>query len=620
MSKRLLLVRADGPLAPEGLRPDRGAAALPPARGWSFARTAGLVALMVSAVETLLLAGSPKVLLGYVFDPDCYMHLQRAYRLMTVGDWRTLTDIRVNAPFGYTIHWTVFFDSLLVAGAMPFRGLLGWDAHHALLVWGSVISPLLFIAGLVTLLRAVRHWLPGGSQLFLVALAFTQPQFAGSFLVGRPDHHSLIMALILAQLAWLYAWLSGRLDVKWALLAGVAAGLEMCTSVEALLTILWVGAALGLAWSVYRAPVLKGFAWYLLGCVGTIAIWLGLSRGSQFFEIAYDRVSFVQLVALGSGAVAFLAVSARHGDNPAPASLGARLAPWLAAAGFSAIVTAIWFPDFFLGPWPHPAAAIVAWHKTVNEIQPLLPTSPTQLGLFLGQFTAALASIPLMVHLLRKGPREQRLAMLVSLVGLVLFGAVALAQMRWAAEAQAMTLLPWTLTALRIMQSDIALPVGMRRIPIRSVVLLALLVLPILVAIPAQRAAARSGGGVSADRSCGWDQASQVLKPYQSGKTPIVLAPVWYGPEILWRTSFRVVGVPYEMPSAMADTQDFFRDETAAKRLATVRRVDFVLICGSDSSGPFGMGLERGQHPGWLKPLQTGGSGFRLYRVALAQR
>ena len=616
---KLFLSTGDAvPLPTEGPQPDREPTR--PPQSWSFWRTTVLVALLVSGVETLLLFSSPKVLRGYVFDPDCYMHLQRAARLMTTGGWRTLTDYRIDAPFGYAIHWTVLFDALLVAGAMPLHWLLGWDAHHALLVWGSVVSPVLFIVGLVTLLRAARNWLPGPSQLLLVALAFTQPQFAGSFLVGRPDHHSLILALVLAQLAWLYAWLGGRLNANWAFVAGAAAGLEMCTSVEGLLTILWVGIALGLAWSLYRAPVLRGFANYLLGCVVVIAGWLALTRGPQFFEIVYDRVSFVHLLALGSGAVSFLAISFFYGGKPVPSSLGARIAPWLAAASVSAVVTAVSFPDFFLGPWPHPAAAIVAWHKTVNEIQPLLPTNLVQAGLFLGQFTAALASLPVAIHLLRKGSRAQRLAMLVSLVGLVLFGGIALAQMRWAAEAQAMILLPWTCTALRIMQSDIALPIGAWRIPVRSFVLVALLALPIVAAIPAQRATAPLTGPATANRSCAWDQASQALKPYPGGKQPIVLAPVWYGPEILWRTTFRVVGVPYEIPSALGDTQDFFRDEMAAKRVAAARHVDFVLVCGADGSGPFESDLVQGRHPGWLKPLaaDSASPGFRLYRVVLA--
>ncbi|HEY0107869.1 MAG TPA: hypothetical protein VGB91_17430, partial [Rhizomicrobium sp.] len=251
--------------------------------------------------------------------------------------------------------------------------------------------------------------------------------------------------------------------------------------------------------------------------------------------------------------------------------------------------------------------------------QPLLPTDLMRLGLFLGLFTAALAALPFMLCLLRKGSREQRLVMLVSLVGLVLFGGLALAQMRWAAEAQAMILLPWTCTALRIMRSSIALRFGTRRIPVRSLILIAILVLPIVAVILARLAGAQPVDAAAVGRSCAWDRASQVLKPYGGAGNPIVLAPVWYGPEILWRTTFRVVGVPYEIPSALGATQDFFRDEMAAKRVAAARHVDFVLICDSDGGGPFGNGLARGRHPGWLEPLPADAAspGFLLYRVAL---
>src|SRR5258707_9057053 len=82
--------------------------AVPKAHGsWSLLRTCVSSGLVVVAVQIMfLLTGSSGWLHGTLFDPDCYMHLQRALRMAGEGGWNLGLDPRVNAPDGYTIHWT----------------------------------------------------------------------------------------------------------------------------------------------------------------------------------------------------------------------------------------------------------------------------------------------------------------------------------------------------------------------------------------------------------------------------------------------------------------------------------------------------------------------------------
>ena len=94
---------------------------------------------------------------GILIDPDCYMHLQRALRLMS-GGWKLDGfDPRINAPFGYAIHWTGLFDRLLAAGAWPLTWL-GIDIRDALYIWGSAISPVLLMLALAVFAAGVRPW------------------------------------------------------------------------------------------------------------------------------------------------------------------------------------------------------------------------------------------------------------------------------------------------------------------------------------------------------------------------------------------------------------------------------------------------------------------------------
>lgn len=580
--------------------------------GWPLGRTILWAAAITLGAQLFLIAVSrPEVLNGTLFDPDCYMHLQRAFRLMTEGGWRQPLDPRINAPYGFAIHWTTLFDGLLVAGAEPLR-LLGMTPKAALLLWGTWISPVLLVVALAALAWGVRPWLRGPAFLWLTVLVFTQSQFSGAFLAGRPDHHSLVTALLIGQIAWLYALLDERAGWKASAIAGILAGLQIATSVEGLISVLLVAIVLGLAWALYRRAVLGAFAAYLAAATLAIAAWLVWERGALFFAPAYDRVSIVHVTALGAGTAAFaLLAAAMRGRDLATA---ARLGAFAAAGGLAAIAVALVYPAFFLGPWPHLDAATRAWHAQISELQPLLPRDLPHTAQFFEQMTAPLLSIPLAIGLLRHGAPGARMAMLVSLVGLVLFGALALAQMRWAGELQAVTLLPWTLTTIHIMRSAIAIPVAGRRLPVRSFVLAAALLLQM---VPGFAFAPDRKGG-EASSACPWDRASRALAARNFAPGEILLTEVWYGPDILWRTRLRVIGGPYEMAPALADTNAALDGNEATAHAVIARRgISLLLVCGVAAPGTFAGALERGRAPDWLKPepLGAGLQEFHLYRI-----
>jgi hypothetical protein len=75
----------------------------------------------------------------------------------------------------------------------------------------------------------------------------------------------------------------------------------------------------------------------------------------------------------------------------------------------------------------------------------------------------------------------------------------------------------------------------------------------------------------------------------------------------LWRTGFSVVGAPYEISPALADTRLFETGSAAEGRGVLVRRhIDYVLSCGPQPHAG-AMGLE---------PLPLAASGFRFYRTS----
>ncbi|MEO8895409.1 MAG: hypothetical protein ABI450_05970, partial [Rhizomicrobium sp.] len=193
------------------------------------------------------------------------------------------------------------------------------------------------------------------------------------------------------------------------------------------------------------------------------------------------------------------------------------------------------------------------------------------------------------------------LAMLTALCGFCLFGVLSLAQSRWSGELQAVMLLPWVLTTKSIMRSDLSLPLGRHRVPLRSGILMAALLLQVA---PEAFAGPRPDRGPQANRSCDWSAAAKGLADVKP-QTGIVMTELWYGPEILWRTTFSVVGAPYEIAPAIADTRHFEKDgRVAIREILERRHISYVLSCGmAHDAQAFG------------RPAPFAVPGFYLYRV-----
>jgi hypothetical protein len=179
---------------------------------------------------------------------------------------------------------------------------------------------------------------------------------------------------------------------------------------------------------------------------------------------------------------------------------------------------------------------------------------------------------------------------------------LSLAQMRWSGEMQAVMLLPWTLTTQRIMKSSIALKLPHGRMPLRSLFLMTALFLQIT---PSAFAGTVPGRAPRVSGACNWDDVARALSrfPRQRG---IVMTELWYGPDILWRSNFDVVGAPYEIAPAIADSARFAEGSVSdARRVLERRHIDYVLSCGARADAK-ALGLE---------PLPFATPGFHFYRV-----
>lgn len=567
--------------------------------GWKQALASLLI--LVNAQALLMMSGRAPVLDGRLYDPDCYMHLQRARQMLEGGLPRLPVDGRIDAPLGGVLHWTSLFDLLLVAGARPLLAL-GLDVDDAVFAWGTVISPLMLVAVLPVLAWGFRTLLPGAMLPLAMLLLMLQGQLAGAFQIGRPDHQSLLLAGFLAELACLAAILEGRAGAGAALAAGLAQGLALWCSVEGLLFLLVSAPALCFAWLRGRAPGLALLRLHAMAALAVVVVGLGWEDPAGPMLVSQARPSLVHALALAGGVAALWLARPfeKHAATPR-----ARLGLLAATAGVAAAPVLSVFPDFIRGPWGRLDAGLSAWHDEVDELRPLLPTTWPRLMSFLAQFAIPLAALPLLLHRLRRGGATLW-PLLPAALAVALFAPLALAQGRWTAYVQAALLVPATLTVCALWR---------RHRRLRTPAFAAVLAVQMGATSAVRASNAIAPGATAPGATCDWSAAARFLAT-QPGDGRIVLTDLYAGPEILWRSRFRVVAGPYELAEANRDTNTVLRGAPAAATEVLRRRaIDEVLLCQTDASadGALAAALRTGPQPGFT-PLAAP-AGFVRYIV-----
>ena len=177
----------------------------------------------------------------YFTDGDCYARMTRVRQLQDHPFTSIRTHSFENYPDGTRPHTTAPLDLLIAL----LTGTLRPFASQPLALAGALISPLL---GLLTLF-ALAVWANALRLRFRAAMLFllaVSPIMAQGFLLGRPDHQSLLLFLVsLALAAEAAIWLGH--PAKWRYLSALAWGLALWVSLfEPLILLAFVRVARGI--------------------------------------------------------------------------------------------------------------------------------------------------------------------------------------------------------------------------------------------------------------------------------------------------------------------------------------------------------------------------------------
>ena len=536
--------------------PARELTVLPLVLTWGLAAGAYVAKAVFTASTTPL-----------ILDADDAMRLVEVQDLISGQAWFDLSQHRMNAPFGASMHWSRLIDlpeSLIV---MLLRPLAGDSA----LIWMAWVWPLLLLLPLLMLVERLALTL-GGTPARLPALVLTPLSLVtlGEFAPGRVDHHS---AQVLATLAMVLGLLAAVRTFRSAALAGAAGAIAIAIGVEGMPAVVAAAFALGLAFVAdpRNGAVLRDF---LLGLATTLSLALAATVApSEWFVPRLDAISIVYVVGAVCGVGCALAMTARPARTWPLRLVGA-----LCAGGLAIGVLLVLFPDIRGGPYAALDPWLVRnWLVNVAESQTFLaslgadPVYPLALAVpaLVALGTALSLAVrrsagrtPWLVYalLLASGlavmavqVRAGRIVTPLAIPG----GAVLVAEAIAWGRRRAGLIPAAAVIASLIGSAGIGVAIVVALVPIDGTV---------------------SGAGGQSRLACLQPGAFQSLS---GGPAQRLMAPIDLGSHVLLYTPHSVVGAPYHRnQQGLLDTFRFFNAPAAeAQEIARARGIGRVVVC-----------------------------------------
>ena len=578
----------------------------------------------------MYISGKAPVKTFELADSDCYMRLVRVSELYHSGEWYDTVISRSNAPYGERLHWTRPFDVLLLAGAVPLSLLTNFES--ALFWWGVIISPVLMIAAIVALQWTSRVVLKADGP-FLIGLVFIfQMIIFTYFQPGRPDHHSLIILLFILSLGFAFRMILRPFSAFTCYMAGAVGALAIWVSVESMLSIFIIIAALGVLWIIKKGDFAGKSLYYNLTLFVFTAISLFLERPwNDLTTQQFDRLSIIHLSILGFTSVFWIAGSIfdRYKDFFEGALHRVLFA--LTGTAVIALMTFLWFPDFYHGPFADVDPRIIPiWLSKVAEVQPLFSESvaltiPVQL------IISFVLSISFLFYLkLGKRCKENRDVWIFIFFAALIFFLISLYQVRWAAYTQILLLIPMTvlMVILREMGSRAGFLRTLKNAFILFVFCMGFLIIGLLADVIFKKSGSeKNREEVSLIRMCKYLNETEKWQQ----RNYHILTDIHFGAEILYRTQHEVIGTPYHRNGqGILDTYEIMTAETDEKALEIIQKrgVDLILLCPKSSESvvyskmeqifTFYQRLLENKIPNWLRMVELPSelsSSFLLFEI-----
>jgi hypothetical protein len=578
-----------------------------------------LVLVMLVAVS---LDGIGDLLNGILSDTDSYLRVVRLRDAIEHGGWRGGLIDRDNAPFGFYMHWTILFDAIILAVALPIIRLT--DNPDLLPViagfsgWASIVALVTAVAW------SIRPYAGKTGALVAWALVAAALPVEAYGAVGRADHHvfGVFLCVLYLGLALRAVTTQAR---GLAVAAGLAAGFCLWATVETMPVVLFGAGFAAMTRIVSRRKVKLvelGLATLLMTA---IALWID-PPASGYFAVEIDRhsVVFAVLTAILAAALAMIEAIAR---------LGRQRALGMVVAGLCAVVGgAIWialFPDLLRGPEAVLGETLTdLWWNNIKELKPV--ETPQDLVTFANVGIAGLGFTLALAWRSRTTARRSGLVFwfLAWAFLLAVYVVMTCAHVRFSPYVETFGAMSVGLGVGLLVEKSGSSggSAGIRALTIA----LAVAAAPLMAGLAADSASALIDGteGTGANRtaaekegagfsfgSCEIQEVERYLDDpeFMNSSAPIILSGINEAPRILYWTRSRTVAGPYQRNvEGLADYYAFTMAKTdvEARAIAAKRGLTHVLICPTidpddlDSPFVFQRALIAGYMPEWMRRVE----------------
>lgn len=589
-----------------------------------------------------------------LLDADSYERLLRVERLLSSGSWYDNSTPWADSENG-ELHWTRPLDILIAAAALPLSSMM--PLRQALTVGAYPIPVVLGCLLVLAIAWAARPRVgPFGVMMagFVVASQFA---LSNLFRFSYVDHHALILLLLAIGWAGTVRSFDAQSPAP-AVLAGIAAGLGVWVSVESLVWVGTVAAALALLWIAegtesHLATLRTMFT--SAAIVGLLAL-VAERPPSRWLAVELDRISTPHVVLQGALAMAWIALS--RGSARGAMSTSRRAVAATAALVVPVLLVLAWFPRLIHGPLAGVDPRVLPLlFENNSEFTPLSLWNPRYVVSLIG------ALIPLLIgttwslaQLVRGRDANNRRIASLTLCFAAVFVPLALYQWRWIASAAVVATLPWILairwayragegagTVQRLSRVALAVTLAVGHLAV------SLALMPAASRRPANAPAydrntkgsgAAAVGGRFSDAlrypQCNYAGLGAALSAYvrRPATDLLVLAPFFEGPQVAWQARLRVVSGPYHRNGpGILDTVTALSgsDDAVSRDIVGRRGVDFVVLC---VAAPSTLALARADRrslaarlllrrpPEWLVPLRLRAHldrRLRVWRVTTAR-
>ena len=468
--------------------------------------------------------------------------------------------MHTNYPYGEILHFTRITDVFWLFFSAPL--FLFMPVKEAVFYGGCVYQTGVLILSAMALIWALKPVVPAFVRLIGLCIFFVQPSVTETYILIKPDHHVLTALFGCLTAGGLIHYLAKQ-QLKYVVVAGIAAGLGLWVSVEGLLIAYTLLAGLA-ALCLLNKEKIKSCAVYFFSFFVTSFLCLIVNPPYEgFFYPDNGRLSFLLVTVIGMTTTALLLLFWAEEKNQLRTF-------WRKSAGFA--VTAAFFigllflifpPSVVFQPFFPPIIKEI-WAKNVIELQPCFRNLTV---FFLGGWPSLL-SLLIVLIIFKFCTPIQRSFLILTVIPLIVFTGFSFASVRYSRLAT--LFIPFPLTIMFSLRKNSAF-ISERQ----KGIALFILFISALVYLCANYISVNKALSQKSRPSL------DIIKPYVPEGEGSILADTFLGPEIIWTLDEPVIGTPYHRNiEGIADGVGMLHSRNISDAVAVLKkhRVKAILL------------------------------------------